>query len=352
MFEKLKVFCEIPAPGGREDLIHVPLADQWKPQVESISITPVGNLIAHVGGTGPKLMLVGHGDEIGFTVKYISPEGFLFLTSGQRDDRMKPDLRGSYFTPLGQQALVLGRKGNIEGIFATQTGHILTSEQRLKTALDWNDFWVDVYLSTRSEVEAAGVRIGDRVVWNPTTRQHGRLATGKAMDNRVSLLVMDEVLQQLDVSKLQYDLYLTSTVQEEAGLLGAVSINQTVGATYGISIDTGLSGDIPGVDPRDVSSRLGGGPIIIHKDLYSYHYEQNNRIIAAAEAAGILLQHAAYSLYGTDSGGLIRSGMAASALVVPTRYTHTPFETLNLDDVEATIQLLLAFLYRPVDKAI
>lgn len=352
MFEKLKYFCEIAAPGGREDLIHTPLAERWQPQVESVTITPVGNLIAHVGGTGPKLLLVGHGDEIGFTVKYISPDGFIFLTSGQRDDRMKPDLRGSYFTPLGQQALILGRKGGVEGVFATQTGHILTPEQKAKTALDWNDFWIDVFMPSREAVEAAGIRIGDRVVWNPTTRQHGRLATGKAMDNRVSLVVMDEILERVDRSKLQYDLYLTSTVQEEAGLLGAVSINQTINAPYGISIDTGLSGDIPGVDQRDVSSRLGGGPVIIHKDLYSYNYEQNNRIIAASEEAGISLQHAAYSLYGTDSGGLIRSGMAASALVVPSRYTHTPFETLNLDDVEATIQLLLAFLYRPVDKAI
>lgn len=352
MFEKLKYFCEIPAPGGREDLVHIPLAEQWKPQVEQVEITPAGNLIAHVGGTGPKLMLVGHGDEIGFTVKYISPDGFLFMTSGQRDDRMKPDLRGSYFTPLGQQALVLGRKGHIPGIFATQTGHILTPEQKSKTALDWNDFWVDVYMSSREEVEAAGVRIGDRIIWNPTTRQHGRLATGKAMDNRVSLVLMDEVLERLDRSQLQYDFYLTSTVQEESGLIGAASINQTVGATYAIALDTGLSGDIPGVDQRDVSSRLGAGPVIIHKDLYSYNYEQNNRIIATAEEAGIPLQHAAYSLYGTDSGGLIRSGVAASALVVPSRYTHTPFETLSLDDVETTVQLLLAFLYRPVDKAI
>ena len=350
MFETLKYFTELPAPGGREDLVHVPLARRWEAQVESVHLTPVGNLVAHVGGAGPKLMLVGHGDEIGFTVKHISPQGFLFITSGQRDDRMKPDLRGVYFSPIGQQALVLGSKGHLPGIFATLTGHILTPDQRAKTALDWNDMWIDVFMSSREEVEAAGIRIGDRVVWNPITTQHGKLVTGKAMDNRVSLVLMDEILTRLDRSRLQYDLYLTSTVQEEAGLIGATSINNGIGCTYAVSLDTGLSGDVPAVDQRDVSSSLGAGPVLIHKDLYSYNYDQNNRIIAAAEEAKIPLQHAAYSLYGTDSGALIRSGVAASAVVVPTRYTHSPFETLHLDDMEATVNLMLAFLYRPIEE--
>jgi endoglucanase len=346
MFETLKYFCEIPAPGGREDLIHIPLAERWKPHVDAVEITPVGNLIAHVGGRGAKLLLVGHGDEIGFTVKSISPDGFLFITSGQRDDRMKPDLRGSYFTPIGQPALVVGRAAQVEGVFATLTGHILTPDQRQKTVLDWNDIWVDVFMSSREQVEAAGIRIGDRVVWNPPTRQHGKLISGKAMDNRVSLLLMDEILRRLDRSRLKYDLYLTSSIQEEAGLIGAASINQTIGCAYAIALDTGLSGDVPGVDARDVSSHLGGGPVLIHKDLYSYNFEQNNRLIDTATEEDIPLQHAAYSIYGTDAGSLIRAGVAASALVVPTRYTHSPFETVHVDDLEATVRLLLAFLYR------
>ncbi|MFO7321919.1 MAG: M20/M25/M40 family metallo-hydrolase [Chloroflexota bacterium] len=346
MFETLKQFCEIPAPGGREDLIHVPLAERWRPLVESVELTRVGNLVAHVGGNGKKLMLIGHGDEIGFTVKYISPDGFLFLTSGQRDDRMKPDLRGSYFTPLGQRALVLGRKAQVPGVFATLTGHILTNEQRQKTALDWNDIWVDVFMSSAEEVRAAGIEIGSRVVWNPPITQNGKLITGKAMDNRVALALMDELLRRLDRSRLAYDLYLVSTVQEEAGLIGAQSANLGLDCDYAIALDTGLSGDVPNVDPRDISTRLGYGPALIHKDLYSYSYDLNNRIVDTATEAGLPLQHAAYSLYGTDAGALIRSGVAAAALVVPARYTHSPFETVHTEDLESTLQLLLAFLYR------
>jgi endoglucanase len=73
-------------------------------------------------------------------------------------------------------------------------------------------------------------------------------------------------------------------------------------------------------------------------------------IQGAAHEASIPLQHAVHGIYGTDSGALIRRGVAASAIGIPTRYTHSPFEMLHADDVEATLQLLLAFLYRPAER--
>lgn len=349
MFETLRKYCEVPAPGGHERRIHGLIQQDWEPYVQESCITPVGNYVARVGGQGPGLMLVGHGDEIGFTVKYISPEGFIFFNSGQRDMSGRPDLRGSYFTPMGQQALIIGRDALVPGVFATLTGHILTPQQRAKTQLDWNDMFVDVFLPDREAVEAAGIRIGDRIVWNPQTQQHGPYYTGKAMDNRVSLALIDAILKRLEPEKLAFTLYLGSTIQEESGLYGAQSINRELQCTYAISLDTGLSGDVPGVDPRDVSTVLGKGPILIQKDLYSYDLLLNQHIEDAAQAAGIPLQFAAYTIYGTDSGALLREGVAASAITVPTRYTHSPFETVHADDLEATVELLLHVLYRPME---
>ena len=348
MFKMLKLLCETPGPGGREERVHRLLMERWQSQVESVWMTPVGNLIAHVGGTGPKLMLVGHGDEIGFAVKYISPDGFIFFTTGQRENNGKPDLRGMYFNPMGQPALVVGREALVPGIFATLTGHILTPQQRGKLELDWNDLFVDAGFSSREEAEGAGIRIGDRIIWNPPTRQLGQLITGKAMDNRVALAVLDELLKSLDVSRLAYDLYLGSTVQEESGLYGANSINREVNCTYAIAIDVGLCGDVPGVDPRNTSTRLGGGPILIHKDLYGYNFNLNNKIVDVAEAASLPLQQAVFSIYGSDAGALLREGTAAAALGIPCRYTHSPFETVHVADLESSLSLLTEFVYTPL----
>lgn len=348
MFDTLKLLCETPGPGAREERVHQLLRERWRDSVHSIDITPVGNLVAHVGGTGPKLMLVGHGDEIGFAVKYISEDGFIYFTTGQREGSGKPDLRGMYFTPMGQPALVVGRDALVPGIFATLTGHVLNPQQLAKLELDWNDLFVDVGLSSRAEVEAAGIHIGDRIIWNTPTRQLGRLITGKAMDNRVALALCDELLKRLDVSRLAYDLYIGSTVQEESGLYGAHSINRIPNCTYTIAIDVGLAGDVPGVDPRDVSTRLGGGPILIHKDLYGYNFGLNNQISDVAATNHIPLQHAVFGIYGSDAGALLREGAVVAALGVPCRYTHSPFETIHADDLESTLNLLLAFLYTPI----
>jgi putative aminopeptidase FrvX len=350
VFDSLKMLCEMPGPGGREERVHGLLAERWRPHTESIRLSPVGNLVAHIGGRGPRLMLVGHGDEIGFAIKHISPEGFLYFSTGQRESSGRPDLRGIYFTPMGQPALVVGREALVPGIFATLTGHVLSIDQQQKTRLDWNDLFIDVFLGSRAEVEAHGLQIGDRVIWNPPTRQAGKIYYGKAMDNRVALVLMDALLTRLDVSRLAYDLYLGSTVMEESGLYGAQSINREMSCEYAISLDVGLSGDVPGVDPRDVSTRLGGGPILVHKDLYGYSFRLNNGLIDAAQAASIPLQHAVFSIYGSDSGALIREGVAASLLAVPCRYTHSPFEMVHADDLEATLNLLLSFLYRPPES--
>lgn len=349
MFEPLKMYCEVPGPGGREERVHRLFLDRVRPRVDRAWDTPVGNVIARVGGQGPRFLIVGHSDEIGFAVKSISPDGFLYFTTGQREASGRPDLRGMYFTPMGQPALVVGREALVPGVFATLTGHILTPSQRDKLALDWNDLFVDVCLPNRAAVEDAGIQVGDRIVWNTRTQQSGRYYYGKAMDNRVSLALMDTLLDRIDRSRLKYELYLGSTVMEESGLYGANSINREIRCEYALALDTGLSGDVPGVDPRDLTTKLGGGPTLIHKDLYGYSFRLNNQIQDVARTHSVPLQHAVHGIYGTDAGALIREGVAASALGVPTRYTHSPFEMLHADDLDATLDLLLAFLYTPLE---
>lgn len=347
MYEILEALCAIPGPVGREERVHAFLRERWRARGLDVTIQPVGNLVARVGGSGPKLLLIGHGDEIGFAVRHISEQGFIFLSSGQRLGTDRPEMRGSYALPVGQPALVMTREGAVEGVFATLTGHVLSQRQRETAQLEWRDLWVDVCAGSRAEVEAMGVRVGDRVVWNPPLRRRGDYIYGKALDNRVALALMDALLERVRPDELAYELYLGSSVQEEIGLIGAHSINRAVGASYAIALDIALSGDVPGVDPADVSARLGGGPVLVHKDLYAYHAPLTYAIADAAAAAGIPIQHAVLGIFGSDAGALMREGVAAALLGVPTRYTHSPFEMLHAADLERAADLLAAFVRRP-----
>jgi endoglucanase len=68
---------------------------------------PVGNIVCRVGGSGRKLLIEAHMDEIGFVVRYITAQGFLLLAPAQGDRTSLTDRR--YM--IGQTAQVVGREG-------------------------------------------------------------------------------------------------------------------------------------------------------------------------------------------------------------------------------------------------
>jgi endoglucanase len=285
---------------------------------------------------------VGHSDEIGFAVRSIDDHGFIRIASGQRDPEGRPFQRGPYFLPLGHPALVLGTDDAVEGVFATATGHILSPEQQQQFRLEWRDVFVDIGASSKQEVEDLGIHIGSRIIWNPPTRRRGKFIYGKAMDNRGALAIIEAFLQEVERTALLCELWVASTIQEEVGLVGAGSVNQEVQAEYAIAVDVGLAGDVPTVDPLDVPTRLGAGPIIVQKDLGSYTRGITCAIEAAAEGAGIPFQRAIFNLYGTDANELVRQGIAAGVIAFPTRYTHSPYEMVHEDDMRACVDLLHA----------
>jgi endoglucanase len=342
MFELVREFTERAAPIGHEDEFNRWLAQRWAPHMASTRVTPVGNFVGRVGGQGTKLLLLAHSDEIGFVVRAIDDQGFIWIASGQRDPASRPFQRGPYFLPIGLPALILGTGEPVEGIFATATGHILSAQQQEQFRLEWRDVFIDVGASSREEVEGLGIEIGSRIIWNPPTRRRGKVIYGKAMDNRATLAIFEALLTSLDRDALTCDLWIGSTVMEEMGTIGAASINRDVGAQHAIAVDVGLVGDIPTVNPLDVPTKLGAGPIVVQKDLTSYTRSLTVAIEAAARDAGIAFQRAVFNLYGSDAGELIKQGVASALVAFPTRYTHSPFEMIHEDDLDATVELLRA----------
>ena len=342
MMERLKILCEMVAPAGYERRVNRWLLSRWEDKVDQVWLTPVGNLVAHVEGPGPKLMLCAHADEISFVVRGISKDGFLWITMPSRNFRDRPYTRGPVMLPIGQEALVVGQARDVRGVFAAALGHLATPQD--ERPLTWDDLFVDVWAEGRDEVRELGVDIGAPIIWNSPIRRKGDFVTGKAMDDRVGLAIMDVLLDELNRTELKFDLYLTSTILEEQGLIGAASINRELHCSYAIALDVGLSGDIPTVSDKDVSARLGGGPLLVHRDLYTYDVPLTRALGMAAQTHGMALQNGVFRYYGSDGGELIRGGAASALLTVPTRYTHSPIETVHLDDVMQTLQLLKLFL--------
>jgi endoglucanase len=80
----------------------------------------------------------------------------------------------------------------------------------------------------------------------------------------------------------------------------------------------------------------------------SAHYDWNfcQALIARAEAKQIPVQRGVFQNYGSDGSALLKRGAASALVTYPTRYTHSPIETVDERDVDATVDLLVAYATR------
>lgn len=289
------------------------------------------------------MLLVAHADELCYLVRGVDEGGFLWLANGQAWSRTT-SLR-NWFT-IGQRVSVLARSGPLPGVIASATGHLASFALPEPTELTWNDFWVDTGL-TRDELLAAGVTPGTRVIWDTHTTRLGPHVVGKALDDRVPLAVITEVLRRVPLTERAWDLTLACSVQEEIGLVGAYAVAARLAGDFdaAIAVEIGLAGDIPGVGERAIPLRLGDGPVLVHKDArVHYDHALTARLERAAGAAGIAIQHAVFGSFGSDGHALMQADVPAAMVAFPARYTHSPFETGHLGDIEALVAWLCAFV--------
>lgn len=342
MFALVKELTELPGPTGHEDAVQDWIEARWSRFAPEVRRTRVDNVLAKVGGNGPRLVLVAHADEICLMVKSVSDDGFLHVWPYYSDQLGRPP---RWFTPINQPALVVTSTSYVEGIFATASGHVVGGRNSQKDQVEWNDWFVDIGARSKEEVERQGIGPGARVIWNPLTRRIGSNVTGKAMDDRAALAIATaagEVLAQHD--DLPFEVWLASTVQEENGLLGAASLADEQAFDLAIALDVGLTGDIPGPDKRNFPCRLGQGPIIVFQDA-SCHYSLrlSDALVATARDRSIPVQRAIFQNYGSDGAALLRRGVETALLTYPTRYTHSPVETVDEGDLRHAVDLLVAF---------
>src|SRR3954451_2963493 len=152
----LTELCGVSAPSGAEAELASLLVGRWGPRCAEVRRDAVGNVLARVGGTGPRVLVQAHMDQVGYVVRYVTDDGFLLLDTSQGDRRTGPERRH----PVGQPVRVLRRDGTwLDGLLAAASGHVLTPAQR-EADLGFDDFWVEHGLGDRAAVLAAGVHVG------------------------------------------------------------------------------------------------------------------------------------------------------------------------------------------------
>ena len=160
--EVLGRLCEIPGPSGHERAVRDHLERAWSSAGLEASVDRMGNLLARVGGSGPRVLVQAHMDEVGYLVRHVTDDGFIFLDSAQGGRRDEPERR----FVVGQSALVLGREGVVaHGVFVSPSGHVMTPSQ-LQKPTTLSDFFLEVYsVKTSSRVFTILWLVVDRPVY-------------------------------------------------------------------------------------------------------------------------------------------------------------------------------------------
>lgn len=347
MDETLKMLKELTdAPGvpGYEREARLVMEKYLEPLAE-VSRDRLGSVIGRKQGTaeGPRIMLAGHLDEVGFMVSLITDDGFLrFQQLGGWWDQVL----------LSQRVTVRTRKGDIVGVIGSKPPHVLSPEER-KKVVEKKDMFIDIGAESKEDAMEMGVRLGDPIipVSEFTVMKNEKYLLAKAWDNRIGCALAIDTLKQLQSVDHPNTVYGVGTVQEEVGLRGAQTSSFVVEPDVGIALEVAIAGDMPGMKPEEAQSKLGGGPTVLLYDATLIpNVKLRDLVIDTAEELGIPLQFDAMPGGGTDAGRmhLFGRGAAAICIGVPTRYIHSHVGILHRDDYDATVRLLTA-LVRKLD---
>jgi putative aminopeptidase FrvX len=313
--------------------------DFMRPYSDEYISDAYGSVAAIINpGKDFKVVIEAHADEISWFVKYISEDGYLYVTrNGGSDHMIAPSMRVKLFT----------EKGVVRGIFGWPAIHVRTSDKDIVPSMD--NIFIDVGCSKKEEVEKLGIHVGTVAVFEDELMElNDNYYTGRALDNRIGGYMIAQVAKRLkeNKDKLPFTLYVVNAVQEEIGLRGAEMISRKIKPDVAIITDVCHDTSSPLYDKKKQGDqKCGKGPVLTYGPAV-----QNNllkMIIQTAEKHKIPFQRAAVSRStGTDTDSFAYSGEGVpSALIsLPLKYMHTTVETISKNDMNQVIDLIYRFI--------
>jgi putative aminopeptidase len=336
----LRSLSDVPGVSGHENGIRVAILDSIPSSLRSRVVTDdAGNLILELGSGNNPVMFVAHQDEVGFEITSIADDGGVSLRS-----------RGGLYNSLweGQPALLhfdFARDGTsgkppLKGVFVPR-GTATTKQPEALVA------WFGM---NGNELKNLGVKVGQSVTgYKRATRIGPTRFTARALDDRSGSTALLLAIRRLNPALLKRRVIFVWTVREETGLEGARVLAKRYGNSVArvYSIDTFVSSDSPLESTRFAYAPLGKGAVIRALDNASVTSAADiDRVLNVARRQRIPLQVGATN-GGADGSEFVRYGVPHAGLSWPGRYSHSPVEVLDLNDLESLARLIYVLATTP-----
>jgi endoglucanase len=298
---------------------------------------------------GPRILVTGHMDEVGFAVQNITPDGFVQIVA----------LGGWWTHNLLSQRLIIKTKSGkkVMGIVASIPPHFLKPAQR-NEVLSMDALFVDVGAKDRKTAEETlGISLGDPIVPDSSfeTFNDPNLLLCKAFDNRVGMAVTAQVMKNLASYSGPVTLLGAGTTQEELGLRGARTMAVHAKPDVALVLEGPPADDTPGMSKAESQGRLGGGAQIRVLDPSAMMNPRLvDHVIGVAKKEKIPYQVTVRKSGGTDAGSfhIANEGIPSIVIGVPARYIHTHNSVIHKEDYFNVIKLIEAVVKSFDEKSV
>ncbi|WP_170007967.1 M42 family metallopeptidase [Bacillus fonticola] len=330
-----KTLTELPGAPGNEHAVRKFMKEQLSTYADEVIQDRLGGVFGLKKGEeqGPKVMVAGHMDEVGFMVTNVTDNGMIrFQTLGGWWNQVM----------LAQRVEIMTDNGPIPGVIGSIPPHLLQEEQR-KKPMDIKNMLIDIGADDKEDAAQIGVKPGQQIVpvcpFTPMANPKKVLA--KAWDNRYGCGLSVELLKELQGESIPNQLFSGATVQEEVGLRGAAVAANMINPDIFFALDASPANDMSG--GKKEFGQLGKGALLrIFDRSMVTHRGMRELILDTAETNSIPYQFFV-SPGGTDAGRvhISNEGVPSAVIGICSRYIHTSSSIVHVDDYAAAKELLV-----------
>lgn len=341
--ELFKTLTELPGAPGNEHAVRKFMKKELGTVSDRLIQDNLGSIFGVKNGekNGPRIMVAGHMDEVGFMVTQITDNGMI---------RFQP--LGGWWSQvmLATRVEVMVGEKSVPGVIGSIPPHLLSEELRSKP-MEIKNMLIDIGADNKEDALSFGVRPGQQILpYSPfTPMANDKKIMAKAWDNRYGCGLAIELLRELKDEKLPNELYSGATVMEEVGLRGSMTAANMIDPDIFFALDASPANDADG--NKNEFGQLGKGTLlrILDKSMVT-HRGMREFILDTAESNNIPYQYFV-SQGGTDAGRVHQAneGVPSSVIGICSRYIHTSSSIIHTDDYAAAKELLLK-LVRAADR--
>ncbi len=321
---------KVGVSGGEASASHAALEmlREYAPDAEMDAFGNVTAIIRSQDAAAKTLMLDAHIDQIGMVVTYIDERGFVKAGAcGGLDMRI-----------MLAQTVVIHGKEDVYGVISTLPPHVSADHSKVP---DMGEISIDIGMS-KAQAEKV-ISLGDHITVASCFRQLcGDVVSAPAIDDRSGVCAILAALEMLKGRSLKYNLAVCFSAQEETGERGVKQVAYRLAPDEAIAVDVSF-GRTPDSAEHE-TALLSSGVMIGTSAVLDRAMTDSLKELAERYDIPYTVEVMPSST-GTnaDSIAVSRSGVKCCTLSIPIRYMHTPVETVDIKDIEATARLICEY---------